>query len=227
MQCPTCTKEFHVQPDNSQYYFFSEQDEDAEFESGFGFAVQLCPSCSNIVVMYREGEVSELSGECRLRKIKEEKAIYPQSTGKLLPEEIPQEYREELKEAYLVLPLSPKASAALSRRLLQKIFHLELKIKKRNLSDEIDVFIASSDVPTYLSEAVDAIRTVGNFAAHPLKNSHSGEIVDVEDGESEWLIEVLEALLDYVFVQPRKLKARKDKLNEKLEQMGKPPLKGS
>lgn len=21
MQCPTCTKEFHVQPDNSQYYF--------------------------------------------------------------------------------------------------------------------------------------------------------------------------------------------------------------
>lgn len=80
--------------------------------------------------MYREGDVSELSGECRLRKIKEEKAIYPQSTGKLLPEEIPQEYREELKEAYLVLPLSPKASAALSRRLLQKIFHLELKIKK-------------------------------------------------------------------------------------------------
>jgi hypothetical protein len=33
---------------------------------------------------------------------------------------------------------------------------------------------------------LDAIRTIGNFAAHPIKSTSSGEIVDVEPGEAEW-----------------------------------------
>ena len=60
-----------------------------------------------------------------------------------------------------------------------------VKIEGRNLAQEIDAFIQLKDVPSYLSDAVDAIRNVGNFAAHPLKDTSTGEIVDVEPGEAE------------------------------------------
>jgi hypothetical protein len=138
---------------------------------------------------------------------------------------VPDQYRNEFQEANSILYLSPKASAALSRRLLQKLLHEELKINKRNLADEINEFIGMQGVPSHLIDTIDAIRNIGNFASHPIKDIHSGEIVDVEPGEAEWLLEVLEALFDYLFVQPKRLEARKNKLNEKLQKLGKKPMK--
>ena len=81
------------------------------------------------------------------------------------------------------------------------------------------------DVPSYLIESVDAIRNIGNFAAHPLKDTNTGEIVDVEPGEADWLLDVIEALFDYIFIQPEKLKQMKDKLNNKLIKLGKSKMK--
>ncbi len=49
--------------------------------------------------------------------------------------------------------------------------------------------------------------------------------MDVEPGEAEWLLEVLEALFDFAFVQPKKLEERKKKLNKKLQDLGKPQMK--
>lgn len=102
----------------------------------------------------------------------------------------------------------------------------EFGIQHSSLAKEIDDFIQLNGVPSYLTDAVDAIRNIGNFAAHPLKDTHSGEIVDVEPGEAEWLLEVLEALFDFAFVQPKKLEERKKKLNKKLQDIGKPQMKG-
>ena len=101
-----------------------------------------------------------------------------------------------------------------------------LGIKKRDLSQEIDEFIATAQAPSYLVDAVDAIRHIGNFAAHPIKYANTGEIVEVEDGEAEWLLEVLDALFDFAFIQPIKLAKRRETLNEKLKEANKPSLKG-
>ena len=125
-----------------------------------------------------------------------------------------------------MLPLSPKASAALSRRILQNVLREKFGIERSSLAQEIDNFIQLNGVPSYLTDAIDAIRNIGNFAAHPLKDTHSGEIVDVEPGEAEWLLEVLEALFDFAFVQPKRLEERKKKLNKKLNGIGKPQMKG-
>ena len=72
---------------------------------------------------------------------------------------------------------------------------------------------------------MDAIRNIGNFAAHPLKDTSTGEIVEVEPGEAEWLIVVLDSLCDFAFVKPEELKRRKEALNKKLDSMGKRPMK--
>jgi len=50
-------------------------------------------------------------------------------------------------------------------------------------------------------------------------------IVDVEDGEAEWNLDVLDLLFDFYFVQPAISAKRKAALNQKLKDAGKPELK--
>jgi hypothetical protein len=123
------------------------------------------------------------------------------------------------------LSASPKASAALSRRLLQKTLRAEYGIPPQDLAKEIEVFIRRSDIPSHLSQVVDAIRNIGNFATHPLKYTNTNEIVEVEPGEAEWLLDVLDELFHVTFVQPKRIQTRKDELNKKLTALGKPRLK--
>ena len=60
-----------------------------------------------------------------------------------------------------------------------------------------------------------------------MKSNHAGEIVDVEDDEAEWLIEVLEELFEHVYTIPVGPASRREALNKKLNDLGKPPRKGS
>ena len=82
-------------------------------------------------------------------------------------------------------------------------------------------------LPSYLASAIDAVRQIGNFAAHPTKSVNSGAIMAVEPGEAEWLLDTLEGLFDLYFVQRAVLQRKKDALNAKLKEAGKPPLKGA
>jgi hypothetical protein len=100
-----------------------------------------------------------------------------------------------------------------------------MKIQKKDLSTEIDEFIKISGIPSYLTNAIDAIRIIGNFAVQSIKNTNTGEIVEVEDGEAEWLLEVIDSMFDFLFIQPEHLKKRREKLNEKLRAMGRNELK--
>ncbi len=85
--------------------------------------------------------------------------------------------------------------------------------------------LASKALPSDLAEDVDAIRNVGNFAAHPLKSTNTGLILDVEPGEAEWLLNVLEGLFDFYFVRPARRAEKIAALNQKLADAGKPPMK--
>jgi hypothetical protein len=118
--------------------------------------------------------------------------VYPKGTSRKPPAtEVPTPFRDDFKEACLVLDDSPKASAALSRRCLQAILREHAKTKSKDLADQIDEVIAGNVLPSHLAKAIDAVRHVGNFGAHPIKSKSSGEIVDVEPGEAEWLLETL------------------------------------
>jgi hypothetical protein len=101
----------------------------------------------------------------------------------------------------------------------------EFKLKEANLAKEVDAFIKLPNTPQGIIDFIDAIRQVGNLAAHPEKYMNTDEIVDVEPEEAEWLLDLLEDLFDFTFVQPRKKEARKNKLNAKLKTLGKIPMK--
>jgi len=188
------------------------------FKLLYGF----CPSCNKLLVNLLTGKEEFKEGDFEMEFfLEKEETIYPKNTLKKLPEEIPEKYKNDFLEAYSIIDYSPKASAALSRRVVQMIIREEFGIKKKSLAEEIQNFIQSKDIPTYLQDAIDAIRQIGNLAAHPIKNENTGQITEVEPGEAEWLIEVLESLFDFTFVQPKRLEERKNKLEEKLKHLKK------
>lgn len=143
----------------------------------------------------------------------------------LPPKDVPEDFAADYREAAAVLTESPKASAALSRRCLQHLIREQAGIKKPDLAKEIDELLSSKVLPSHLAEAIDAIRNIGNFAAHPIKTTATGEVVPVEPGEAEWTLDVLDGLFDFYFVQPALLKAKRDALNAKLASANKPPIK--
>jgi hypothetical protein len=50
-------------------------------------------------------------------------------------------------------------------------------------------------------------------------------VVEVEPGEAEWLLDVLEELMKHYFVVPAERKRKRNALNSKLADTNKPPLK--
>jgi hypothetical protein len=151
--------------------------------------------------------------------------VRPKASNRPVPPEVPSKFAEDYTEACLVLPDSPKASAALSRRCLQHILREKAGVKPSDLANEIQQTLDRGLFPSYIAEVVDAVRNIGNFAAHPTKSKQTGEIIDVEPGEAELNLNVIEALFDFYFVSPALIAKKKAAINQKLQDAGKPPMK--
>jgi hypothetical protein len=150
------------------------------------------------------------------------KLVFPANIIRTVPPEVPITVRNDFEEASAVLSISDKASAALSRRCLQNMLN-QRSFKGKDLNAQIDLVLKS--LPTEIGNNLDAIRQIGNFAAHPMKYQVTDEIVDVEPEEASWNLDVLEQLFDYFYVQPKLAEDKRKKLDEKLAGLGKPPLK--
>ncbi len=208
MKCPHCRITFHDQP--------SMQTLGEDVDGIRSIYWRRCPSCKKFVVSLQTVKAG----------LGTEELVYPRAaTRPPCSPEVPERLAEDFHEACLVIADSPKASAALSRRCLQHLLREYAGVKKGDLSSEIQQVIDSGKVPSFATEAIDAIRNTGNFAAHPAKSSKSGEIIDVEPGEAEWNLDVLEMLFDFYFVQPALLAGKRAALNKELSEAGKPPMK--
>jgi hypothetical protein len=217
MKCPHCTVEIHSASTEVQIGNFDRYREKKEIRQIAMFwrtSLQRCPACSeDIIFLYRSISNNNINPYF---------LAYPRSSSRLIPDAVPDPYRSDFNEACLVLNLSPKASAALSRRNLQTILREQGNTTKKDLYDQIEEI--SPKLPSHISEGLHAVRNIGNFAAHPMKSTNSGEILEVEPGEAEWTLDVLESLFDFYFVQPELLVKRKSDLNKKLREAGKPEL---
>lgn len=207
MKCPHCLVSFHS---NSKW-----EGLDTDPAGWWRVAHEICPNtnCKKIIVHLHVANRTFL--------------VHPKGVNRApLPAEVDDEnVIEDYNEASNVLVDSPKASAALSRRCLQHILREKAGVKPTDLNIEIQEVVDSGTLPSDISLNLDAIRTIGNFAAHPIKSKSSGEIVDVEPNEAEWNLEVLEQIIDFYYVRPSIAKKKRDELNKKLVDAGKPTLK--
>ena len=152
--------------------------------------------------------------------------VYPRSSSRPpAPSEVDKEIRSLCNEASLIANDSPRAAGALLRRALQQIIHDKAGIKRRDLNAEITELIGSNQLPSFITDILDSVRAVGNFAAHPIKSTSTGSIIDVEVGEVELCFDVIDSLLDFYFIQPARIAAQKAAINQKLQDAGKPLLR--
>jgi len=217
MKCPHCTVDFH---DKEQLVYI-----DNDQDGFWGLGVFRCSACQRLIFRLKSAgqyyqHQHQLGPELTSMLIRPKVAGRPP-----IPTDVPAKYTEDYKEACLVIADSAKASAALSRRCLQLLLRDEAKVTHGDLYNEIQELLDRETLPSHIAESLDAVRIIGNFAAHPIKSKSTGEIVPVEPGEAEWNLDVLESLFDFYFVGPARTKARREALNKKLADAGKPPLK--
>ena len=217
MQCPKCLIAFHESEEQWESFTLSSNQ---QFLWDWVCNCIACPTCNEIIVKIAKAGSGVIDSY---------RVIHPSSPNAApIISDVPRHLSTDYIEAHGVLPLSPKASAALSRRILQSILS-EQGYHARNLVGQIDAVLEEKDpdriLPLELRNNIDAVRNFGNFSAHPVTDITSLQIIDVDPEEAEWCLEIIKGLFEHYYVRPAANAERLADLNEKLQQAGKPPAK--
>ena len=223
MMCSHCSTAFHPQVETF------ELDPNRERNTRWRCEVMVCPQCDTPLASFKKFAIwhDEEYGQSY-------SFLHSFSVNPIVPaeaqvsEHVPDALARDYKEAQAVLPHSAKASAALSRRVLQALLQ-EQGYAGGNLARQVDAVLSETDpskvLPTSIKASVDAIRNFGNFSAHPTTDSISSQIIDVEPEEAEWCLEIVESLFDHYYVRPAADAKKREDLNAKLQRARKPPAK--
>jgi len=168
---------------------------------GFTYKAIACPNqkCKELAFSL-DYHTTRFSGDCG-DYIKDKTLkiwnLLPESFAKPQPEYIPEPIKDDYYESCVIKDLSPKASASLARRCLQGMIRDFWKIEgKPTLAQEIDAI--QEKVDSDLWKAIDGVRKLGNIGAHMEKDVNL--IIDIDPGEAEQLIKLIELLLKEWYV---------------------------
>ncbi|WP_234842993.1 DUF4145 domain-containing protein [Sinorhizobium meliloti] len=189
-------------------------------QSKFGDTGLLCLSircvnadCNEVFVGLQHTTAEIRGGTWRAGDLIEEWQLRPDSISRVQPDFIPIPLREDYYEACLIRDKSPKASAALARRCLQGMIRDFCGISKNRLIDEIkelktlvEAGKAPKGVEPETLDAIDAIRNIGNIGAHMERDIDV--IVEVDPGEAQALIELIEMLFEEWYIARHKREQR-------------------
>lgn len=175
-KCPYCGIEYLDTNELKRIAEFKFSDDRKEI---LYISQRLCPKCNKLAI-------SILGGSFDTPFV----FSYPPASAMFLPDYIPAAIRQDYLEAVKIVGLSPKASATLARRCLQGMIHDFWDIREKNLNAEITAL--KPHIPRMQWEAIDAVRKLGNIGAHMEKDVEL--IVDVDPGEAEKLLKVIELL---------------------------------
>ena len=225
MQCPHCDIAFSEK--EAWGHFLVQSTNDRSWE--WSCHVVECPECEELVIhIERTHQGDFIPGAQKVPEYRR-RLVYPLSAPpRSVATGVPEHLKVDYQEAYQVLPVSPKASAALSRRVLQSIL-ADQGYVGRDLSIQIDGVLneaqSGKTLPPGIRSTVDAIRNFGNFSAHPITDVTSLQIIDVEPEEAEWCLQIVERLFIHYYVRPAEDQKMLEDLNEKLSLAGKPAAK--
>ncbi|RYG88655.1 MAG: DUF4145 domain-containing protein [Alphaproteobacteria bacterium] len=117
------------------------------------------------------------------------------------PPEIREPYEAATRLAEIYLP----AAGAMARRALEIL--LEARgYGSKNLGDSLSALARETDadrrVSTRLLARLGALREFGNFGLHVIRSKSTSEIVDVEPGEVELCLLIVEELVSEIYDRP-------------------------
>ena len=131
--------------------------------------------------------------------------MYPESEN--LPKSVPETVRDIYREAAIIKRNAPNAFAIMIRKALEAICD-DRSVAQGTLAVRLKKLSERGDIPPALAELTDALRVVGNTAAHGSVQSITAPMT--------WAIDdFFRAVIEYVYVAPSKL----EKFKEQLEQV--------
>ena len=223
MQCPHCSIAFRDIWDRNRMKY------DNGCDAGWDCITTVCPECHKPSIKIKASSTTGAPLVDMISKaFAKEQWVYPTSRrGKRFGHEVPDDFKNDYLEACEVLLVSPRSSATLSRRILEAVLR-EQGYRQSRITKQIDAVRNESDpdkkLPTVLLRIIDAVRQFGNFSAHEKKILRTLQIIDVEPGEAELCVEIVEGLFEHYYVRPGIETEKLEKVNEKLRQLGIDPL---
>ncbi len=239
MKCLHCSVTIH--DSLRRYPLFTSSGNGSETNIGWAVLGMECLSCLRPILYLQQGKpeyssppyggefesVVELSHVDIETEKGWQELMWPRhSNPRTVAQEVPAAIASDYREADKLLSVSPRASAALARRCLERVLHEAGGANSNELTKAIDQVVSSKNLPTLLGQELKATKEIGNFAAHPRKDTDTSQILDVEPGEAEWMLDVLENVFDFFYVKPAETDRMIASLNEKLIKAGKKPITG-
>lgn len=170
-----------------------------------------CPSCNKPII----------SMDVRSNNVVVTKLIFPLGLDIRAPNEVPRSISRYYNEAIQVLPISEGASAALSRRCLDRLLGEQGHLQTL-LNDKLQA--AANTLPTYIGKNLDAMVKMGEDALQDEGNDDRSLIPDVSPAEAHLLIHVLDQLFDHYYVKPAEDRRHTDALGERIRTECRKPL---
>ena len=212
IECPHCLVTINI-----RWKHTTLQPQFSGYESLGWHAVNTqCPSCHEQIIRIVKRVVDQRDearksmgyspGGPTRTNVVVDRLVYPARRNRpaIDSDSIPQTLKDDYLEACEVLEVSPKASAVLSRRVVQSILK-EQGYEFRNLIDQIDRVQGETGekaLPTSINETIHFVRRFGNFSAHAITNETTLQIIDIEEGEADWCLRIVEELFTHYYVEP-------------------------
>ncbi len=131
------------------------------------------------------------------------KYIFPVHDSPKKIKHVPAKYLNEYNEAACVKEISSKSCALICRRILEMILENECSCSDRNLSDKVNTYSAKAPLPALVEKSMRFIVGAGNAMAHDKKNQND-DLIRLQAGDCDKLLEALETVFDHIFVRPKK-----------------------
>lgn len=194
MECPHCHSEFTETP----HVFALGEDQDGTWQIWNA----RCGVCDRLIV-----NVCAKDGPSY--------PAWPQSSMRpRLSEDVPLDYADDYHAACQIYFYSPESTAALSRRLLQRLLAAKAGAGDGALVDQIRRAVLGPDMPAYLKQGLQMYSRLARLDSEENKSLRPEALAGVEPGEAEWLLDVLQSMFDLYFVQPARLQRKQQSIEE-------------
>ena len=136
---------------------------------------------------------------------------YKTPVVKGIPASVPEDLAKDCREAHRILTESPRSSALLARRILEKILK-DHGHKQGTLNAQLGSLANSKELSSIDIDKLHAVRNLGNVAAHYTENSQT--LLDVQPGEAELCLQIVDELFTHYYVNPAEANRINLKINK-------------
>jgi hypothetical protein len=189
---------YKYEDDHEIHYYMNEEKSNQTKE--FAWLIQECINCKGFLLKEWRSYESDYDDY----PFYDYKILYPAT--KTASDSLPSAVKKVFEKALNVKD-EPNSFALLAGQTLESACRYE-KAQGKNLAQKLDYLVQKDRIPKTLADMAKPVRLLRNLAAHDDEDEVTEEDVPI-------ILEFLEAILEYLYVAPAKIKAVEARLRKK------------